>query len=138
MPFLVDTNIFLDVVLAREGLEEESRQVLNWFGNHPGEGWVAWHTLANLSYVGTRMAGPASAMKALREILEVFEVCRVGTQEAHRALHLRLRDFEDSLQVSAGLAAGVAAIVTRNLKDFRGSPLPALSPRAFLSKRDEI
>jgi predicted nucleic acid-binding protein len=137
MPFLVDTNIFLDVALNRRDLEVESRQVLNWFGGHPGEGWIAWHTLANLSYVGSRMVGPASTAKTIREVLDVFEVCRVGSREARRATELKLRDFEDSLQVSAGLAAGTEAIVTRNLRDFRGSPLPAISPHAFLAKTEQ-
>lgn len=72
MPFLVDTNIFLDVALNRRDLEAESRQVLNWFGDHPGEGWIAWHTLANLSYVGSRMVGPASTSKTIRDVLDVF------------------------------------------------------------------
>jgi len=138
MSCLVDTNIFLDVVLKRPGLEDESRQVLNWFGNHPGEGWIAWHTLANLFYVGARMVGAAPARQTIQAILGSFEVCQVGTREARRAMELKLRDFEDSLQVSAGLATGVERIVTRNLRDFRGSPIPAISPHAFLLKMKAI
>jgi len=38
------------------------------------------------------------------------------------------------LQVSAALAAGAEMIVTRNIRDFARSPLPAVSPSHFLRK----
>lgn len=45
-----------------------------------------------------------------------------------------MSDFEDALQVAAALAANADFIVTRNLQDFRRSPLPALTPPQFLQK----
>jgi predicted nucleic acid-binding protein len=134
MGFLVDTNIFLDVVLWRRGLFEESQATLNWFSRHSGEGWIAWHTLANLYYVGTRTAGAPRTKAAIAGILEVFEVCPVGSREAREAGRLDLPDFEDALQVSAGLSAGVELIITRNGRDFRRSPLPAILPKEFLDR----
>jgi hypothetical protein len=35
MRALVDTNIFLDVLLAREGLTNESQRVLDWLEENP-------------------------------------------------------------------------------------------------------
>lgn len=43
-----------------------------------------------------------------------------------------MRDFEDALQVAAAMACGAQFIVTRNERDFKASPVPALSPEAFL------
>ena len=134
MGFLVDTNVFLDVVLKRRGLFEESQATLNWFSEHPGEGWVAWHTLANLHYVGTRLAGSPKTKAVIADVLRVFEICPAGSREARQAWRLNLPDFEDSLQVSAGLSAGVELILTRNGRDFRRSPLPAIPPKEFLAR----
>lgn len=133
MRALVDTNIFLDVLLARQGLVQESRDVLDWFERHPGDGWIAWHTLANLYYVGWKTAGRTQTLTAIDEVLGVFEVCPVASAEARRARNLGMSDFEDALQASAALAARVEVIVTRNTRDFRKSPVKALSPRAFLA-----
>jgi predicted nucleic acid-binding protein len=133
MRALVDTNIFLDVLLARKGLADESQKLLDWFESHPGDGWIAWHTLSNLYYVGWKTAGREKALAAIDEILGAFEVCPVASTEARRARNLGMADFEDALQTSAALAARVEVMVTRNTRDFRKSPVKALSPRAFLA-----
>jgi hypothetical protein len=38
------------------------------------------------------------------------------------------------LQVAAAMACGAQFIVTRNERDFRKSPVPALSPEVFLRR----
>ncbi len=133
MRALVDTNIFLDTLLSREGLADESQRVLDWFDDNPREGWIAWHTLANLYYVGLKAAGRGTALAAIDEILGVFQVCPVASNEARRARHLGMPDFEDALQTSAAMAAHVECIVTRNTRDYRKSPVRPLTPRAFLA-----
>ena len=37
-------------------------------------------------------------------------------------------DFEDNLQIACAVEATLDAIVTRNPKDFAGSPVPVLTP----------
>lgn len=58
----------------------------------------------------------------------------LGTEGARRALSLPMKDVEDAFQVSAALAWGADFIITRNLEDYRYSPVAALSPSAFLNK----
>jgi len=132
MRALVDTNIFLDVLLAREGLTEESQRVLDWFEENPGDGWIAWHTLANLYYIGSKMVGRAVALDAIDEILSTFEVSPVASTDARRARNLGIDDFEDALQASAAISARAECIVTRNIRDFLQSPIPAVPPQSFL------
>lgn len=133
MRALVDTNIFLDVLLARKGFTTESQQVLDWFESQPGDGWIAWHTLANLYYVGCKTCGRDKALTAIDEILGVFEVPPTATPEAHRARGLGMADYEDALQASAAIAARASCIVTRNTRDFRKSPVKAITPKEFLA-----
>ena len=49
-----------------------------------------------------------------------------------QALGKSLTDFEESVSASAAQLAGCDYIVTRDPKGFRGSPVRALSPEAFL------
>lgn len=137
MRVLVDTNIFLDVLLARQGLATESQQVLDWFESQPGNGWIAWHTLANLYYVGWKTCGPDKALAAIDEILGVFEVSPTASAEARRARGLGMADFEDALQASAAMAARATYIVTRNTRDLRKSPVKAITPDEFLALVDK-
>ncbi|MGC9451127.1 MAG: type II toxin-antitoxin system VapC family toxin [Oceanipulchritudo sp.] len=132
MKALVDTNIFLDVFLDREGLADGSQAVLDFMEAHPGEGWIAWHTFANLYYIGAKLAGRRRTLQEIDAILDVFEVCPAGTAEAKAARLLRIPDFEDALQIAAAQSAGAERIITRNTRDFASSPVPAVSPEAFL------
>ena len=43
-------------------------------------------------------------------------------------------DFEDSIQVSASKFNNVDLILTRNVKDFKGSIIPAKTPDEFLAE----
>lgn len=133
MKILVDTNILLDVLLEREGLVDESQAVLDWCEKHPGDSWIAWHTLANLYYIGLKTAGRKEAERFVDDVLDVFEVCPADSLAARIARSLPISDFEDALQVAAGQKARVERIVTRNKKDFRRSPIPAVTPKEFFS-----
>jgi hypothetical protein len=45
-----------------------------------------------------------------------------------------MSNFEDALQAAAALAWSADHIVTRNLSDYRKSPVPAVTPKAFLKR----
>jgi hypothetical protein len=45
-----------------------------------------------------------------------------------------MNDFDDALQVAAAASACADWIVSRNVRDYRGSPIPVLQPRDFLSR----
>jgi hypothetical protein len=49
-----------------------------------------------------------------------------------RARALPISDFEDSVVAAVPEAAGCDYIVTRNVQDFAGSPVPSLTPAQFL------
>ena len=46
--------------------------------------------------------------------------------------HDRLADFEDAMKVAAARACGARHIVTRNVKDYQRSPIPAIRPQDAL------
>jgi len=134
MRILVDTNIFLDTLMDREGLAQASQEVLDWCGAHPGEAWIAWHTLSNLFYIGAKTVGRTDAMKYLDAILLAFEIAPCGSSSARFARSLGMADFEDALQVAAAAEADAKLIVTRNAKDFERSPIRAAKPGRFLKE----
>ncbi|MCC5848544.1 MAG: PIN domain-containing protein [Verrucomicrobia bacterium] len=128
----MDTNIFLDVLLNREEWVDTSRDVLNRLEQNPGVGWIAWHTLSNLYYIGRKIVGEEQTRAVMWRIVRSFEVCPAHGRIAVSALELPMADFEDALQVAAGVAAKADWIITRNEDDFKKSPIPALSPERSL------
>lgn len=133
MKVLVDTNVLLDVALQRPAFFSNSDRVLRWCENHGGHGFIAWHTVSNLYYILRKSLGDGAARGFISTTLTIVEVARVGTPEAKHALHLSLFDYEDALQVTAAVAAGVDVIVTRDEADFAGAIVRAQSPEAFLA-----
>jgi hypothetical protein len=129
MRVLIDTDVLLDVALNREAFIHDSRQVLDWAQREPRQAAVAWHSLSNVSYI----TGPP-AIDFIRDLLQFTEVVPAGTREAKQALGFPMGDFEDALQSAAALAFDALFVVTRNTRDFKGSPVPAISPARFINE----
>jgi hypothetical protein len=49
-----------------------------------------------------------------------------------------MNDFEDALVATVAEVTGSDYIVTRNVPDFAGSPVPAITPAEFLETLAEI
>lgn len=128
MKVLLDSDVLLDVALAREPHVKASADVLRW-AESGGDAAVAWHSLTNCAYL---LKG--SGRTFIEQLLEIVTVATVGDADARRAMGLPMRDIEDAFQSAAALAWNADFIITRNLTDYRHSPVPAVTPVAFLKK----
>jgi predicted nucleic acid-binding protein len=133
MKALVDTNVLLDVALQRQPFLTDSDTVVKWAQSHPGQGFVAWHSISNIYYIVQKELGDAEARQFIGTLLDIFEVAVTSTASAKHALRLPMRDFEDALQVAAAIAAAADVIVTRDVTDYSGSTVPAQPPAGFLA-----
>jgi hypothetical protein len=95
--------------------------------------FIAWHGLATAFYIYSRKVGEAAAHLALGQLLGSVSVAYTGQREAMRAFQLPISDLEDAMQAVAADACGADCIVTRNTRDFTGSPVPVLTPQEFLA-----
>lgn len=128
MRALVDSDVLIDIALARAPFANDSASVLRW-AEAGGAAAVAWHSLSNCAYLLKGGGRPF-----IERLLLLVEVAPVGTAEARRALSLPMPDLEDALQAAAALAWRADVIVTRNLDDYRHSPVPAVAPLEFLRR----
>ena len=136
MRLLIDINVLLDVALHRPQAPA-SAQLLAMCGRQH-EAWLAWHSIATLAYLIERQTSAVPSRDFIRGLLEWARVASTGTPDALVALDLPLTDFEDALQVAAAMACGAQFIVTRNERDFRKSPVPAMSPDLFLRRHGSM
>ncbi|MBK8506061.1 MAG: hypothetical protein IPL46_30020 [Saprospiraceae bacterium] len=80
-------------------------------------------------------------IKDSRSILGKFKVLVNSYELNDKIIDLALndfdfKDFEDGLQYYTALESQCDLIVTRNLRDFKESAIPVLSPREYLTKID--
>lgn len=130
---LIDTDVLLDVALGREPHVEASAALLRELERRPRQAFVAWHTLANLTYL-LRGGGGARPKEFLRDLTTIVAIAPGDGPAFRRASTLRMKDFEDAMQVGAALEAGCDVVVTRNVRDYRSAPIEAITPSQALER----
>lgn len=125
---LLDTNVILDVILAREPWIDDAAALLDAAARGAVLGLVAGHTITTVYYLVERARDRRTAITAVNDLLQVVAVVPLASADFHRVLSLGLRDFEDAVQAAACLRAGAHFLVTRNHRAFRGAPVAVRSP----------
>ena len=132
MRILVDTNVLIDVVTMREPFLADSVKIFKLCQEKVVVGAIAAHSISNMSYILRK----DFSRDKLREIfLNLFEVFRVEAVDFSKLLATvaddTFTDFEDCLQVQCAKSFRADYIITRNVKDFAASEIPAVTPEDF-------
>ena len=130
---LLDLNVILDVLQRREPFYEMSARVLAAAETGLVEGWLAAHSLTTLFYLLARYHSAEQARVALTDLLTFLSVAAVDQTVIEQALNLPYPDFEDAVQMMAAVRSGVQYVVTRDVRDYKAGPLPALQPVELLA-----
>jgi predicted nucleic acid-binding protein len=131
---ILDTDVLIDVALDRPGHSGPAARLLGLLERRPRMAFVAWHTLSNFHYLVSPIRGRDDARQFLVELTRFVSVAPTDTEAFHYAAFLPMADFEDALQVAAARACGAKYIATRNVKDFRQSPIPARKPEDLVAE----
>ena len=126
MKVLVDTDVLLDVALNRKPFADSSAAVLRW-AETGGQAAIAWHSISNCAYLLEN-----DGREFLKNLLTIVSVTETGKKDAVLAIGLPMPDLEDAMQVVSAKSWGADVIVTRNMADFKKSPVKAINPIEFL------
>ncbi len=134
MRILVDTDVLLDVAFDRPPHFDAAAALLDHLEQHPGTGFVAWHTVSNFYYLVVPRYGREETRELILDLSRFVEVAVTDTESLRLAGRLQMRDFEDAMQVAAAQACAADVIATRNTRDFRVSPVAARTPKQVLQR----
>ncbi|MGI6057713.1 MAG: type II toxin-antitoxin system VapC family toxin [Bilifractor sp.] len=118
MKLLVDANILLDVLQAREPYLKNSSLIWKLCETGQVEGYVSALTFANLVYVMRKELDPKGIHDVLTELQIIFHLAELSESDLKRAAGMEWKDFEDAIQCATAERIGADFIVTRNVKDF--------------------
>ena len=79
-----------------------------------------------------KFAGAAAADTAVDGLLADFSIAGTDKQILSKARKLPMKDFEDGVVAATADSYDCDYIVTRNVPDFTGAPIPAITPADFL------
>ena len=131
---LLDTDVLIDVALDREPHAAAAAALLERVELGAERAAVAWHSLSNLHYLVEPARGDAETREFIVELVAFVSVAVTDTDSIRYAAGLPMDDFEDAMQVAAARACGARYVVTRNLRDYERSPIPAVGPQQLLSE----
>ena len=135
---LVDLNVILDVFQAREPHYPASAQVLDQVVDRQVKGVVSAHAVTTIHYLASRYRNDSAAHEAVEWLIRHFEIAPIGREQLLRARSLQWTDFEDAVVAAAAESSCCEFIITRNIKDFSGSPVLALTPGEYLATGDAL
>ena len=133
MKVYIDTNILVDLVLAREEFLEDAQKV--FVAGYTGAAHLVVSALSfvNTVYLAKKYKFPHDeVLSKLRLIAEFVDVADLRGQNVVENLDCEWKDYEDATQHRSALDEGVDCIVTRNKKDFSNSQLPVYTPAEFI------
>ena len=135
MNVLIDTNVILDFILKREPHDADAALLFERLILSKSKVWLTASTITDIYYI-TRQAlhDAAAAKNTIAKLLNTFQIAAVDKKDCLNALDSELDDYEDALVSICAQKAKAEYIITRNERHFEQSPVPALSPHAFLEQ----
>lgn len=132
---LLDTDVLIDLALDRRPHSEPAAALLDQIEATGQTAFIAWHSVANFHYLVSPSRGRRRARDFLVELTRFIRVAAGDAEAIRYAASLPMKDFEDAMQVAAARSCGASRIVTRNIKDYERSPIPAITPEQALSRQ---
>lgn len=133
MRLLIDANILLDVLIKREPYFQDSSLIWKLCETDSAEGYVSSLTIANLIYVMRKELNPEKIGEVVLKLKLIFRLTDLCVSDIVRAAELKWDDFDDAVQSATAERIHADLIITRNVRDFKESKIPALTPAEYLA-----
>ena len=132
MRILVDTNVLLDVLCNRKEFVGMSAKVWKCCETRIVEGHISALSVPNIVYILRKELDAKKTVEIIDRIGLIFTIDDLRAEDLKKAAAFEYSDFEDALQSICAERVKADHIVTRNIKDFQGSSITAISPADFI------
>ncbi len=129
----IDTDIIVDFLTGRKPFSLESAKIFSLIDQNKIRGCVSALSFSILYYVLRKFGSHKKVISSLQELSELVDILKVDSNIIKSALISDFKDFEDSIQYFAAQKhKKIDSIITRNIKDYKDSSLPVMTPEMFL------
>lgn len=132
MKLLIDTNVFLDIILSREPFTKDAVLIWKIIEKKFVKGYISATTITDIHYISKKSIGDEKSKSFIKEILDIFEIIDADKQCFYKALNSTIKDFEDAVQYEISEKIKCDYIVTRNKGDYKDIS-NVLGPGEFLA-----
>ncbi len=131
---LIDTNVVLDLLAKRIPFYESAALIFSLADKNKLKLSISSLTFANTNYVLNRLKSPMEARGLLQRFRVLVKILALNDKIIDLALNdSKFQDFEDGLHYHSAIQNDQDIIITRDLKDFKESRIPVMTPKEYLS-----
>ena len=132
---LIDTNVVLDFLLAREPFDTSAKQIMELIITGEVDVFISINSFTDIIYFVQKKYDITAVREQMSQLLDFISIIEAGHKDAVKCLKMcEFDDIEDAFQVNCAEKADIDYIITRNIKDFKNSEIPAVLPEIFLEK----
>jgi len=125
----VDTNIIVDLIADRKPFSKFAIDLFNKAESKQIKLFASSHSIATTYYVLKKFVSEKGLRETLYSLCDLITIVAMDDTALKKGLLSKHKDFEDALQIiCASSIDKLDCIVTRNIKDFKDSGVPVLSP----------
>jgi len=129
----IDTDVIIDFLIDREPHSREAAIIFTLIEQKKLKGYVSSLTFSNLYYVLRKIESHNRVIAKLDSISRLLTILKVDQQTIKYAIASGFPDFEDSIQYNCALDyKKIDVLITRNIKDYKGSEIPLMTPADYL------
>ena len=135
MNVLLDTCVVIDFLQQREPFADEAKEIFRAAAVEKFVGYTTAKSAADIYYLIHRNThSDREARDKLNKLLGILTLLDTTAGDIFRALTADTSDFEDAVMIETAVRSHIDCIITRNVKDYRKSSVPAYSPAEFLKQ----
>lgn len=135
MKILLDLNIYLDIAIRKNQFISSYNLLKKLLSEHRYETYLASCSYTTLYYLLTKAIGKDSSLAFIDLLLDSgVRILTFSLSEIELAKKLKFKDHEDACVCATAINNSCDLILTRNIVDFKFSPIKTFSPEQFLKK----
>ena len=125
----IDTNILVDLLADRKPFSKHAIEIFNAAEHKKLKLFTSSHSIATTYNLLNKFKDDKTLREILLGLLEYVTIIPVSIEILSKGLRSKHKDFEDSIQMYCATSIDkIGCIVTRNIKDFKGSEIPVVAP----------
>ncbi len=135
----ISTDVIIDFIIDRQPFSRAAAQVFTLIDQRKVKGFTSALCYSNLYYVLSKYASHKKVITMLNELSELAGILKVDDDIIKASLASDFKDFEDAIQYyTAQEYKRIDVIITRNIKDYKKSSLPVMTPETFMKTYKQI
>ncbi|GHV95221.1 PIN domain-containing protein [Spirochaetia bacterium] len=130
---LIDSDVLIDFMAEREPFSENAKQLIQQVQTRGISAYLAAHSITNIFYLLRKTYSVSERKQRLCDLCQSISIVEINAALINNILlNNDFDDIEDCLQAECAKAVNADYIVTRNIKDYSLSAIPAILPEDLL------